>query len=164
MKKSIYNISSELEEIFNKIEDNEGDMDEEMSTSLTITQQELENKGIQYGFKVMSINSENEQIDAEIERLQKIKKRNVSLETKLKDILSTTMQHFGIDELKTPTLRVFFRKSESVDIEDENLIDKKYKVEETKYKVDKKLIKEALKNSEIVVGAKLNNTPKIQIK
>jgi len=164
MKKSIYNISSELEEIFRAIEDSDGEMNEEMSTSLTITQQELENKGIQYGFKVMSINSENEQIDAEIERLQKIKKRNVSLETKLKDILSDTMQHFGIDELKTPTLRVFFRKSESVDIINEDLVDIKYKVEETKYKVDKKLIKEVLKKGENVFGAKLNNTPKIQIK
>ena len=46
MNKSIYNIGKELEEIFNQIEENEGVLTPEIETSLALTQEQIEIKGI----------------------------------------------------------------------------------------------------------------------
>ena len=164
MSKSIYNISQELESIFNKIEYNDGVIDEEIETSLAITKQELENKGVQYAFKCLSIKSENEEIDAEIERLNKIKSKNINLENRLRETLKNAMLHFGIEEIKIPTLKINFRKSTSIQIDNEDLIDEKYKVEKITKTISKSLIKEAIEKGENVFGASKIENKSLQIK
>lgn len=164
MSKSIYNISQELENIFNSIENNDGTIDEQTELSLVLTQKELENKGIQYGFKCLSIKNENAEIDAEIERLNKIKAKNINLENRLKETLKNAMIHFGIDEIKIPTLKINFRKSNSIRIDDENLIDEKFKVEKITKTISKTLIKEAIDNGENVFGACKVEIKSLQIK
>lgn len=163
MSKSIYNISQELETIFNKIEDNDGVIEEQIETSLAITQQELENKGVQYAFKCLSIKSENEEIDAEIERLNKIKSKNINLENRLRETLKNAMLHFGIEEIKIPTLKINFRKSTSIQIDNEDLIDEKYKVEKITKTILKSLIKEAIEKGENVFGASKIENKSLQI-
>jgi len=164
MNKSIYNISQELETIFNSIENNEGTIDDQTETTLVLTKQELENKGVQYGFKCLSIKNENAEIDAEIERLNKIKERNTNLENRLKETLKNAMLHFGIDEIKIPTLKINFRKSVAIEIENEDLINEKFKVEKTTKTISKTLIKEAIENGEIVLGASKVENKSLQIK
>ena len=164
MNKSIYNISQELETIFNSIENNEGTIDDKTETALVLTKQELENKGVQYGFKCLSIKNENAEIDAEIERLNKIKARNTNLENRLKETLKNAMLHFGIDEIKIPTLKINFRKSVAIEIENEDLINEKFKVEKTTKTISKTLIKEAIENGEIVLGASKVENKSLQIK
>ncbi len=162
MKKSIYNISQELETIFNTIENNDGTIDEQTETALVLTKQELENKGVQYGFKCLSIKHENAEIDAEIERLNKIKAKNLNLENRLKETLKNAMLHFGIDEIKIPTLKINFRKSTIIEIENEDLINEKFKV--VKMTISKTLIKEAIENGETVLGASKVENKYLQIK
>lgn len=164
MSKSIYNISQELESIFNKIEYNDGVIDEEIETSLAITKQELENKGVQYAFKCLSIKSENDEIDEEIERLSRIKSKNINLENRLRETLKNAMLHFGIEEIKIPTLKINFRKSTSIQIDNENLIDEKYKVEKITKTISKSLIKEAIEKGENVFGASKIENKSLQIK
>ena len=164
MSKSIYNISQELESIFNKIEYNDGVIDEEIETSLAITKQELENKGVQYAFKCLSIKSENEEIDEEIERLSRIKSKNINLENRLRETLKNAMLHFGIEEIKIPTLKINFRKSTSIQIDNEDLIDEKYKVEKITKTISKSLIKEAIEKGENVFGASKIENKSLQIK
>jgi len=164
MNKSIYNISQELETIFNSIENNEGTIDDQTETALVLTKQELENKGVQYGFKCLSIKNENAEIDAEIERLNKIKARNTNLENRLKETLKNAMLHFGIDEIKIPTLKINFRKSVAIEIENEDLINEKFKVEKTTKTISKTLIKEAIENGEIVLGASKVENKSLQLK
>lgn len=164
MSKSIYNISQELENIFNSIENNDGTIDEQTELSLVLTQKELENKGIQYGFKCLSIKNENAEIDAEIERLNKIKAKNINLENRLKETLKNAMIHFGIDEIKIPTLKINFRKSTIIEIENEDLITERFKVEKITKTISKTLIKEAIDNGENVLGACKVEIKSLQIK
>lgn len=164
MSKSIYNISQELENIFNSIENNDGTIDEQTELSLVLTQKELENKGIQYGFKCLSIKNENAEIDAEIERLNKIKAKNLNLENRLKETLKNAMIHFGIDEIKIPTLKINFRKSTIIEIENEDLITERFKVEKITKTISKTLIKEAIDNGENVLGACKVEIKSLQIK
>ena len=53
-------------------------------------------------------------IDVEIKRLQARKKSEQNKAERMKDAISNAMQHFGIYEVKTPTLRLSFRRSERV--------------------------------------------------
>lgn len=74
----------------------------------------------------------------------------------------------AIDERKIeePDIKVSTRKSESVSLDDESLLDKKFvKVEViTKQSPDKKAIKEAIKAGEEVKGAHLCTNYSLQIK
>lgn len=164
MSKSIYQISDDLTKIFDAIEQNDGEMSAEIETALTITQEQLEQKGIQYAYKCLSIDAETSEIDAEIERLTKLKARNNNLKERLKLTLSNAMQHFGIQELKTATLKVNFRKSESVEVTNEDLVPQQFKKEKVSIEISKKDIKDALKRGEDVQGAELKTKFNLQIK
>lgn len=163
MSKSIYNISTELQKIFNDIE-NDGEVSAENETALSISIQELENKGIQYGYKCLELDAELIKIDAELERIKKYKDSCIKLKERLKNTLSGAMLNFGVHELKTPTLKINFRKSENIEIADESLINEKYKIPKTTYTISKTAIKEAIKKGEIVIGAELLVKENLQIK
>jgi CxxC motif-containing protein len=66
--------------------------------------------------------------------------------------------------MKTPTLKINFRKSQTVEILDEDLIDKEFKTVKVTTSISKAEIKKAIKNGQIVVGADLIDHKNIQIK
>ena len=72
------------------------------------------------------------------------------------------MQSYGIFEVKTPTLKLSFRQSESVQIEDENKLDGKYFI--YKPTVDKTAIKNDIKSGLIVNGASIVKKQNLQVK
>jgi hypothetical protein len=74
------------------------------------------------------------------------------------------MQLYQINRLETPPLKISFRKSESVEIDDESAISFAYLKEKITYTIDKTAIKEAIKKGEVVAGARLQVNQNIQIK
>lgn len=72
----------------------------------------------------------------------------------------------GKRKIEEPDIKVSTRKSESVSLDDESLLDKKFvKVEViTKQSPDKRAIKEAIKSGEEVKGARLCTNYSLQIK
>ena len=97
-----------------------------------------------------------------IKRLTAIKNNLESTNDKLKEAVSFAMQSYGIFEVKTPTLKLSFRQSESVQIENESLLDGKY----FNYKptVDKTAIKNDIKSGLIVNGASIVKKQNLQVK
>lgn len=162
--KNIYNIQTEFLQLETQLIENEGELNPELETALQINKDELQIKGIQYGYVVKSLEDNIYAIDAEIKRLQGIKKSSLNVVDRLKNTLSNAMQIFGILELKTATLKINFRKSEVVIIEDLDLIDTKFIKTVTTFKPDKMEIKNLLKRGEFVSGASLQNNLNIQIK
>jgi hypothetical protein len=74
------------------------------------------------------------------------------------------MQLFGIPELKTPTLKINFRKSEQVIVHDVNSLPQIFKTIKVSEQPDKIKIKEAIKSGEDVIGCELVTVQNIQIK
>ena len=72
------------------------------------------------------------------------------------------MQEFGVVELKGKTIKLSFRKSESVEIDDIDALDDRFK--RIKIEPDKTAIKTALKIGEKVEGARLVENQNLQIK
>lgn len=69
----------------------------------------------------------------------------------------------GIEKIETPIGNIKFTKSTAVEIYDEKLIDKKFIKIETKEKISKTDIKNALKAGEEVQGARLVENKNLKI-
>ena len=161
---SIYNITTEFLQLEDELIENGGELTPELEQSLIINKDELQHKSIQYGYVIKSLSDNVDAIDNEIKRLQSIKKVNENAIDRLKDTLSSAMQLFGIPELKTPTLKINFRKSEQVIVHDVNSLPQMFKTIKVSEQPDKIKIKEAIKSGEDVIGCELITVQNIQIK
>lgn len=164
MKLSLYNIQQEYISLAESIIDNDGLLSEEMEAALQINKDQLENKSQCYGFIVRQLEGECDMIDNEIKRLEAMKKSRGKTVDRLKESVSKAMLLYEIDKIETPTIKISFRKSESIEIEEESLIDEKYMTVKTTKTPDKKAIKEAIKAGEIVLGVTLKENQNIQFK
>lgn len=165
MKVSLYNIQNEYLQIVDTLIENGGEITAEIENEIQITKEQLQTKGVCYGFIVKQLESENEMIDNEIDRLTKLKKSRTNSIARLKINLSTAMQIFEVEKLETPLIKICFQNSKSVEVSDINLLDTKFKKTSVPVvSADKVAIKKAIENNEVVMGAVLINNKNIQIK
>jgi predicted phage tail protein len=159
---NLFNIKQEYINLVNSIIDNNGELSPELSQALAINETELKEKAINYAYVIRSFEYENDIIDAEIKRLKALKEQKEKAIQKLKDTVLDAMNLYGIEKVDSPSLKLSFRKSESVEIS-ENL-DKRFMIEKITMQPDKLAIKEAIKKGEQVEGAVLVINQNLQIK
>ena len=164
MSKSIYNIEREYLEIAEILQDNGGELTEELETALAINKDELSVKAANYGYVIKSILDSNDSIDSELARLTALKTAGTKSIDRLKHAVHTAMDLYGIEEIKMNNIKINFRKSTSVVIENEGLIPLLYQKEEVKTTIKKKEVGDALKAGIEVPGASLLNNKNLQIK
>jgi len=164
MKVALYQIEQEYLNIVQSIIDAGGEITEEQETALSISKEQLQNKGVCYGFIVKELEGNIDLIDLEIKRLNALKKPLVNSIDRLKNNLSQAMQMFDVTELKTPLLKINFRKSESVEVTDIDLLDADFVKTTITKAADKVAIKDAIKSGENVQGAILVTNQNLQIK
>lgn len=157
---NLYNISNQYLAIAHEL--TEGELTPELEQALIITQDNLQEKAINYGYVIKNFESEVDIIEEEIKRLNALKKARINAVEKLKNNISDAMQLFGILEVKAPTFKMNFRKSESVEIFEG--LDQEFLTEKISYQPDKIAIKNAIKEGRQVNGAALVTNFNIQIK
>ena len=161
---NIFQINQEYLTLSNQIIEQGGEVTPEQDQALAITEAQLEGKAVAYGYVVKKLEYECDTIDAEIKRLQGLKKSRKTTIERMKSTVANAMQTFGITEVKSETMKLNFRKSDTCEIEDEKLIPAKYKQEVVTVKIDKMAIKKAIKAGEDVQGARLQENKNLQIK
>lgn len=159
---SIYNITDDFSQIMAEIESNGGEISPEIDEKLQINQFNLIEKTTNYVHVIKTLDSECDIIDIEIKRLQELKKQRSNFTQSLKDRLKNAMQAMELTEIKTALNKINFRKSESVEIIDESILPNNVLIYEPK--IDKKKIKEIIKNGGQVFGAKIVENKNLQIK
>ena len=164
MKLSLYTIEQNYLTLVENLIENGGELTPELETELAITKQDLQNKGVCYGFIVKELEGNIDLIDLEIKRLNALKKPLVNSIDRLKNNLSQAMQMFDVTELKTPLLKINFRKSESIEVTDIDLLDADFVKTTITKAADKIAIKEAIKAEIPVRGAVLLTNYNLQIK
>jgi hypothetical protein len=164
MKVALYQIEQEYLNIVQSIIDAGGEITEEQETALSISKEQLQNKGVCYGFIVKELEGNIDLIDLEIKRLNALKKPLVNSIDRLKNNLSQAMQMFDVTELKTPLLKINFRKSESIEVTDIDLLDADFVKTTITKAADKIAIKDAIKAEIPVRGAVLITNYNLQIK
>jgi len=157
---NLYNIKSEYINIAMQLTD--GELTPELEQALEITEQNLHDKAINYGYVIKTLESEADIIDAEIKRLQELKRNRLNAVEKLKSNITEAMELFGINEVKAPTFKLSFRKSESIECDE--FVDSNYCTVKTSIAPDKIAIKQAIKEGKEVVGARLIIKNNLQIK
>ncbi len=150
MKKSLYHIEKEYLEIITQVDELQGELTPELEEALKINASQLQGKSIAYLEFIGSREELNTRVDAEIKRLQAIKKQNNNLISNLKNRLLEAVKMFGSFEVGLTKFGT--RKSSSVQVEDVNSLPKEFKVVKVTEQADKKAIKEALKNGEEIKG------------
>lgn len=164
MKLKLYEIEAEYMALAQSIVDNGGEITLEQEELLQINQSNLETKARCYGFLVMDLNNEIDIIDGEIKRLTALKQsRNKTVE-QLKERVSDAMILYGIEKIESPTLKLSFRKSESVEVENIDLLNENYISTKIVKTADKTMIKAHIKDGFAVVGAVLKVNQNLQIK
>jgi len=160
---NIYQIESEFLGLSNQIIEAGGEITPELETALAINKDQLQNKGINYGYVIKSLENDISAIDEEIKRLNALKSSRNKTADLLKNTIKDAMQLYGIEELKTPTLKINFRKSESVEVDADLVLDM-YCNFKTVKTPDKAKIKEIIKSGDPVFGGILNINYNLQIK
>jgi hypothetical protein len=161
---SLFKISNDMQLIVNELIANGGELTDELQDQLQITESQMKQKASGYAQVIRAMKYDNDVVDAEIKRLQAIKKVRKNTTERLQNALSDAMQQFEMDVIETPTTKISFRSSQSVEITDENAIDKQFKTQIITTKIDKMEIKRAIKGGATVDGAELITNKNLQIK
>ena len=164
MKKSLYNIETEYLEIANQLED--GEVTPELETALAINEAELQGKAVAYAYVIKESDDTVAAIDAEVKRLQGIKKTEQNKSKRLKGAIHVAMDLYGIQEIKTETLKLNFRRSEGVicTVEEVKLDDEFITVVPEVLKPNLNAIKSAIKEGREVKGYEVETRYNLQIK
>jgi hypothetical protein len=164
MKKSLYNIEQEYLEIANQLED--GELSPELETALAINERELQGKAIAYAYVIKEAEDTVSIIDAEIKRLQGLKKTEQNKAQRLKDTIQNAMDLYGITEIKTETLKLNFRRSEGVICTDSSvtIAEEFATVVPQSIKPNLNEIKKAIKEGRDVTGFEIEERYSLQIK
>jgi len=164
MKKSLYNIETEYLEIANQLED--GELSPELETALAINQTELQGKAVAYAYVIKESDDTVIAIDQEVKRLQGLKKTEQNKSKRLKGAIHVAMDLYGIQEIKTETLKLNFRRSEGVVGESvgELMDDEFYTFIPGVYKPNLNAIKAAIKEGREVEGYEIEERFNLQIK
>jgi hypothetical protein len=161
MKQSLYHIQTEYMQLAHALE--HGELTPELEQQLAITEAALEQKAIGYAHIILDAESNVAQINAEIARLQDLKKSEQNKANRLKETIANAMQMFGVGEVKTPTVRLSFRKSEAV-IGEGELPDELVTIVPETRKPNLTAIKAAIKAGEQVEGYTIEQRQNLQIK
>lgn len=161
---NIYQIQNEFQLIIAEVINNEGEITPEIETALTINKEQLQSKAVDYSYVIKQLDSDCEQIDAELKRLQQLKKVRTNLAERLKNTISDAMNLYEVEKIETPLIKLSFRNSESVEITNESQLDACFIVTKTVTSPDKKAIKDAIKNGELVEGATISYNKNLQIR
>lgn len=150
---SLYDIKNKFVELALR-----DDLTEEETQELaTILSNELTNKSMNIIGFVKNVEGNLDMLDAEIKRLQELKKATNNKLDKFKQYVENNMLELGIEEMTTPIGKLSFRKSPaSVEIIDESLVPEEYIKIKTETSVDKKAILDAFKETgEIINGTRI---------
>lgn len=162
--KSLYEITADAKQIMAMLEENEGELTPELEQALIINQGEVQIKSQNYALAIKIVENDINYIEEEIARLQALKKAKTNTVQRMRESVSNAMEMYGIDKIETPTLKMFFRKSESVTIINEDIIPDTFITVKTVRTPNKTKIKEAIKEGQSVYGAVLDVNYNLQIK
>lgn len=150
---NIYQISEKAREISLALET--GELTPEMENELMINQNDLQSKATDYGYVIKSMEDDCEAIDNEIKRLKAIKDSKGKVVERMKYTILNALQIYQIESVKTPTIKIFVRRSESVEVDSMEQLDARYLNEKVTVTADKIAIKKAIKAGELVEGARI---------
>lgn len=161
---TLWEINEEIEQIllFDDMVDPEtGEVNEDLMKRLDELEMERDEKLEGCGIVMKELNAEIVAIKAEMDALKKRMTTKMNRLDRIGEYVSRTL---GGKKFETPKVAFSFRKSEKVDVVNEDLVPENFCDFETKRKVRKTDIKAAIKSGKDVPGCVLVESKNLQIK
>lgn len=162
MSKSLFLIQTDLKSLIETIEEAGGEVTPEQIEQLSINRTELQTKSLNYVHYIKKLENDIELAKVYEEQVSQFKKRKQKLIDRLKESLLTAVENFG--DIETEIFKVTTRKSESVEVIDNEQIPMHFYNSKMVQTLDKVKVKEALKKGEEVPGAILKVNQNLAIK
>lgn len=159
---NIFQIGSEYQNIISLIEQNNGDLNEDLHEAYINSREELNNKAKAYIYVIRNKENHIDNINAEIERLREMKWQTEREIDRIKNYLSLAVDQFG--NFETGLHKISNRISKSVEVTDSNLLPKEYLKEKIELTPDKNAIKKAIESGSDIPGALLVTKSNLQIR
>jgi len=159
---TIFEIGNEYQNIIALIEQNNGEITEDLHEAYINSREELNNKAKAYIYVIRNKENLISNIDAEIDRLKEMKKRTENEIDRIKNYLSMAVDTFG--NFETGLHKISNRISKSVEITNIDELSKEYLKEKIEISADKTAIKKAMEAGVNISGALLVTKSNLQIK
>ena len=165
---SLWQLTQEELSFIALMEENGGEVNDEIMEDLAIRRDNFKDKAEAYAKFILKLESEAEQAAAEIKRIQALKKAKENTVLRLKETLLAALMVFteedakGIRRYETPLAKLSTRKSQAVEVLDEQLIPADFWV--IKKEVSKSTISQAINDGEEVPGAQLKDNISLSIR
>jgi len=165
---SLWSLTMEELAFIELMEDNGGELTDEIAEELAIRRDNFKYKAEAYAKFILKLESEADAAAAEIKRIQALKKAKENTIARLKESLLAALMVFteedskGIRRYETPLAKLSTRKSQSVEVLDETLLPSEFWI--IKKEVSKSTISQAIKDGESVPGAQLKDNIGLSIR
>lgn len=163
-KRSIYNISNDHLQLMQEIENLEGEITPEIAEALQINQAELQTKAVSYGYVMRQYDFEIDQINQEVARLNKLAQAKAKVKDELKTRISDAMKAYNIEKIDHANLKLSFRKSKVLVIDENAHIPVEYIKTKEVETVDKAGLKKAIDEGAEFTGIWIHENSSLQIK
>ena len=158
------NIESALERMFTEVDEETGEVNEDITAELAELNMARDQKLDNIGAYIKNLDAEAKAIKDEIDALKKRLDSKKNKIERLKEYVANDLQYHGDTKKESARVVFSFRKSKAVEITDESLIPIDYIVTKTETRVDKIAIKHAIDECCEVPGAVLVDRVSLQIK
>lgn len=164
----LYEIANDYVALMQAIENDELP-EEAVADTLEAISGELETKADNIACLLKNLDAECVAIKAEEARLAERRKAKENMHDRIKQYLSEVLQRTGIDKVETARNIITFRKSESVELDDDTFFEwavnnRSDLLTYSAPKPNKTEIKKALKAGTEIVGAQIVSKQNIQVK
>ena len=166
---NLFQLTLEEMNFISMMEETGGEVTDEIMEDLAIRRENFQHKAEAYSRFILKLESEADIAAAEIKRIQAIKKTKDNTATRLRETLRDALMVFGNENPKTGNkayetalFKLSLRKSQSVEITDENEVPDEFWA--IKKEISKSTISQAIKDGLEVPGATMKDNYGLQIK
>lgn len=159
---NLYNLTIQAKEIALLLE--EGEFTPEVEKALVITQEQLQEKALNYTHVIKNFEAHSQAIDNEIKRLKSMKEAKDNAIDRMKEAVRNAMIVSGIDRIESSLFKLSLRRSESVEVVNIDQLPESLVTVKKTVSADKVKIKEAIKSGMTVEGAVIVENFNLQIK
>lgn len=160
--KSLFAIQSDLQLIFDELEEAGGEITPELTQQLAISREELKVKSVNYVHFIKKLENDLELAAVYEQQLSTFKKRKQRAIDNLKESLLNAVKNFGDIEAEVFTIKT--RKSEQVQVFDIDKLPVEFMAKKVTFSPDKAKIKELIKAGQEVPGAEIVQNVNLAIK
>jgi len=166
---NLFQLTLEEMNFISMMEETGGEVTDEIMEDLAIRRENFQHKAEAYSRFILKLESEADIAATEIKRIQAIKKTKDNTATRLRETLRDALMVFGNENPKTGNkayetalFKLSLRKSQSVEITDENEVPDEFWA--IKKEISKSTISQAIKDGLEVPGATMKENYGLQIK